>query len=279
MTRERRWLDELPLESAERELLVAGRAARPSGDDVDASWRAFLLAASGTTSAAASAGAARAMSAKAAIATKASTAGLLSVATLKSFAVGIALGVGVSTAGALVERAHPRQAAPASAARGTLAPGARPNATMPKQPLPVAAPVALPPVPAAPEQGGNAELSLRAAPHAATPTASNPATTVAPEPGAAASAPSGSSLSAQARELAQVKRLLDAGATAEALRQLATNFSAGEPTALSEERDALYVQALARAGRGVEARTRAREFLSRYPRSPYVTSIRRLAQE
>jgi hypothetical protein len=102
---------------------------------------------------------------------------------------------------------------------------------------------------------------------------------LAPRLAAPESASTGPSLAAEARQLAQVKRLLDAGATAEALRQLATNFGAGEPTLLSEERDALYVQALTRAGRGTEARARAREFLSRYPRSPYVESIRRVGEE
>jgi hypothetical protein len=281
MTHERRWLDELPLGSAERELLVAGKAARPRGDEVDAGWRAFSSATSGTASAAARAGAGHAFSAKAAsgvAATKASAASLLSVATVKSFAVGIALGVGVSAAGALVERVHPRQALPASVARGPLASRARQKAAPPRGPVRVAEPVSLAPVPAVRERGGTAEVFPRAAPHAATVPASNPAPSVARRL-EAASAPSGPSLSVQARELARVKRLLDAGATAEALRGLAASFSAGESNALSEERDALYVQALARAGRGAEARARAREFLSRYPRSPYVDRIRRLGDE
>ncbi len=282
MTRESRWLDELPLESAERELLVAGKAARPSGDDVDAGWRAFSIAASATTSAAASAGAGHAISAKAAAgtaATKASAAVLLSAATLKSFAVGIALGVGVSAAGAIVERVHPRQAPSASVARAALAPGARSSGRAPRPPLAAGDPLALPVVPSTREQSGTAELSVRAAPHPATAVASSPVASSAPRVAAPESASAGPSLAAEARQLAQVKRLLDAGATAEALRQLAANFSAGEPTLLSEERDALYVQALTRAGRGAEARARAREFLSRYPRSPYVESIRRVGEE
>jgi hypothetical protein len=283
MTLESRWLDELPLESAERELLVAGKAARPSRDDVDANWRAFSIALGGPTSAAASAGASHAISAKAAsgFATKASAAGLLSAATMKSFAVGIALGVGVSAGGAVIERVRPPQARPASAASRPLAPGADPTGRVPKPlprtgALPISAPLAT-----AFEQGSRAEPSVRAAPHTAPAAAAIPAPTSAPALGGAApaSAPSGPSLSAQARELAQVKRLLDAGATAEALRHLTTNFSAGEPSALSEERDALFVQALTRAGRGAEARARAREFLSRYSRSPYLESIRRVADE
>ncbi|HSU39724.1 MAG TPA: hypothetical protein VLJ38_09150 [Polyangiaceae bacterium] len=283
MTLESRWIDELPLESAERELLVAGKAARPSRDDVDANWRAFSIALSGPTSAAASAGASHAMSAKAAsgLATKASAAGLLSAATVKSFAVGIALGVGVSAASAVVERVRPPQVRPASAASRPLAPGADPTPRVPKPvPRTGALPIS-PPLASAFEQGGRAEPALRAAPHTTTAAAAIPAPTSAlPLAGApSATLLSGPSLSAQAHELAQVKRLLDAGATAEALRHLTATFSAGEPSALSEERDALFVQALTRAGRGAEARARAREFLGRYSRSPYLESIRRVAEE
>ena len=76
-----------------------------------------------------------------------------------------------------------------------------------------------------------------------------------------------------------MKRLLDAGSTEEALRRLEATFGVGAASSLPEERDALYVQALERAGRPTEAKVRARLFLTRYPRSPYVTRIRRVAEE
>ena len=48
MTNTKRWLDELPLGSGERELLLVGKAARPAEGAIDANWQA-LCAALGTT--------------------------------------------------------------------------------------------------------------------------------------------------------------------------------------------------------------------------------------
>jgi len=87
------------------------------------------------------------------------------------------------------------------------------------------------------------------------------------------------SLARQARELAELKRLIDHGSATEALSRLDKNFSAGTPSVLSEERDALYVQALARAQRRDEARRFARQFLVRYPHSPYFETMRQLLTE
>jgi hypothetical protein len=95
-------------------------------------------------------------------------------------------------------------------------------------------------------------------------------------PAPTSSPPATATLSEQARELAETKRLIDAGSAAEALRRLEANRGANAPFALSEERDALYVQALYRARRRAEARLAARQFVIRYPESPYLETLRQL---
>ena len=40
----KRWLDELPLESAERALLLAGKSAQPPSGSADANWQALSVA-------------------------------------------------------------------------------------------------------------------------------------------------------------------------------------------------------------------------------------------
>jgi TolA-binding protein len=73
--------------------------------------------------------------------------------------------------------------------------------------------------------------------------------------------------------------LIDKGANDEALRRLDKDFHADSASLLSEERDALYVQALARAQRRDEARALARQFLVHYPHSPYFETMRQLLGE
>jgi hypothetical protein len=280
MMGEKRWLDELPLESAERELLVAGRAARPTRGAVDENWRAFSLVASGSSTAGTSgAGHAASVKTTSGIVLKAGTGGLFGVATVKSFAIGVALGVGVSGTSAVVARVRQLHARPAAMLDRTAA---LPPREAPEQGPPsrlgerASAVAALAPVPEPSAKKAepfvHGEPRVAAASLAPLPESSSPAPAVVV-------GPSEASLSAQARELAVVKRLLDAGATADALHRLEANFSAGNASVLSEERDALYVQALTRAGRSVEARQRARRFVALYPRSPYVEIIRRVAQD
>lgn len=85
------------------------------------------------------------------------------------------------------------------------------------------------------------------------------------------------SLAAQAHEVAAIKRLLDTGASADAAIKLQSAIESGRLTALAEDRDALYVEALVKAQRGAEARRVAKQFLTRYPASPWRTRIQELA--
>ncbi|HET7545708.1 MAG TPA: hypothetical protein VFK05_37830, partial [Polyangiaceae bacterium] len=104
MTNTKRWLDELPADSSERELLLVGKSARPAEGMVDANWRALCVAlgTSAAASGALSTGvASNALSASAsvpaqigsaAVASKAASAGLLLMIG-KSLVVGVAVGL------------------------------------------------------------------------------------------------------------------------------------------------------------------------------------------
>ena len=63
-----------------------------------------------------------------------------------------------------------------------------------------------------------------------------------------------------------------AGAALEAARAHKQRFPRG---ALVEERESVWIRALARAGRVDEARKRAQRFFSRYPRSIYRAAVER----
>ncbi|HET7538907.1 MAG TPA: hypothetical protein VFK05_03520, partial [Polyangiaceae bacterium] len=153
-------------------------------------------------------------------------------------------------------------ARPTPALRAVVEP--RPTASSPAEPL---AAVPVPPTRGALPASSSRERSAVGA---------TPAPPNAPAPLAAvgSEADKTASLSQQARELAELKRLIDSGASSEALRRL--EHSPEAASLLTEERDALYVQALARAQRRDEARTAARRFLAHYPHSPYFETIRQL---
>jgi len=295
MTSTKRWLDELPLGSGERELLLVGKAARPAEGAIDANWQA-LCAALGTTaisgtfatSAAASSSAAPAAASASAAASakvgasiavgKAASAGLFVVAA-KSLALGVGIGLAVMGAATVVQHST-RSALPATVTKPIpVQPARRPLLSAPQLPV-TAAPVATEAAPVASSSGTSAVSRAREPGIVSNPI---PAQLGGVQPAVAASATSTdektASLARQARELAELKRLIDHGSATEALGRLDKNFSAGTPSVLSEERDALYVQALARAQRRDEARTFARQFLVRYPHSPYFETMRQLLTE
>lgn len=274
---EKRWLDELPLESAERTLLLAGKSAHPPSGTADANWQALCVALSAPAGLATGGSAAYSASVKAAssgIVSKAGAGGLLSAATLKSFAVGVALGVGVSGTSVVVSRVTRPDERPRVAVNPKLK-APEPRATAP-HPTTAAAPAEASgaAAPSSSALGETSSLPSEDGPHA---TSSAPTHLETPTPVPTASSPLGdTSLSEQARELAVVKRLLDAGAATQALRRLEASFGAGTLSTLVEERDALYVQALSQGGRRSEASAAAQRFIDRYPRSPYLAMMRRL---
>jgi hypothetical protein len=369
MTDLKRWLDELPADSPERSLLVAGQAARPPADSCDSGWRALTLAlgttsaltvaateasaaattvgaATATTTAATTAAQAAAVSvAKAAqsagiaanlqaalpVAAAAKTAVGVSGLSLgaKALAIGFAMGLGVLGAGTVTERVMDRHAsmpAPRSS-------GADRESTVPRRVsaesdalygpgaasgAPATSDTARAPgdATAAREQTPDAPgIPIRVTERVAEPSqraASGPAnarraavsganvessqqridlgasvTELAP-PSLGSAAPASTSqaggadaipLAEQARELAQIQRLVQAGATAEALRRLEAHRHTNALSGLGEERDALYVQALAKAQHTEQARFWGNRFLQRYPNSAHAEKIRRLILE
>lgn len=323
MTDERRWLDELPLDAPERDLLAAGKSAKPPEGSADIGWQAMTVAlgaaavtttvttqAIATTAAAAKAGSivsatSGAAATSATVAAKLAVGGVgMSLAT-KAIAIGFAVGMGAVTVGTIYEHgqrhdaqhhdAQHRDAQPKAVASvesparapsrrpmepSAIAPTAstQPDVTAPNaalsetavsstvtpavDQLSVVPATALKELPAIPSQA----TAHRAA-TVASGNASAPATQIEPKP---------VSLADQARELAQVKRLVDAGATGEALRRLEASRASDLHTALSEERDALYIQALDKAQHRAQAELFAKRFLARYPNSPHAEKMRTL---
>lgn len=291
MTKAKRWLDELPLESSERELLLVGKAARPADGAIDANWRALCVALSTTAaasvvvtgaaanSASSSPSVVAATSAKVGssiVVSKAASAGLLVVIT-KSLAVGLAVGFAVMGAGAMAEHMSADKE-PRAAVKKTVATSTAPRPSAGSMPTPNVAPAdSIASAPAQLPRGSSSSLPPSRERFSSSPTP-GPAPTPVVAAAAAAVSPEekAASLLQQARELAELKRLIDNGATSEALRRLDKDFRANTVSALSEERDALYVQALAGAQRSQEARAFARQFLIRYPHSPYFEAMHQL---
>lgn len=304
MTRTNRWLDVLPVDSAERQLLLAGRADTPPPGSVDLDWQALSAALGAavatttiTTSAVATSGTVQAGAASAigAATTKATVAGIGLSLAAKSVTIGFVLGMGMIGAGTAVSEIHQRgrqssanttlvqpslrPAAPATPRARHAAPEAS-TVTLPEQTLPpreiptssaavpsssvkrfVSEPTERATIPASEREA----LGSRSQSGAATPTEVPPPV-----------ASSGPSLAAQAQDLAQVKRLIDGGNATEAIRRLQVSSVEGMHPALTEERDALYVQALDKAQMRAQTVLFAKRFLARYPNSPHSARMRSL---
>lgn len=304
MIKTNRWLDVLPVNSAERQLLLAGRADNPPPDGVDLDWQALSAALGAavatttiTTNAVATTGTVQAAAASAigAATTKATVAGIGLSLAAKSVTIGFVLGMGMIGAGTAVSEIHQRgwqSSAHTTAVQSELQPAA--SATPRAKHADLEASTATLPEPALPSR--ELPTSPGAVPSSAvkrfvpepigavpTPAAQREARRPWPQSGATTPlevpppvAASGPSLAAQARDLAQVKRLIDGGDSTEAIRRLQVSSVEGMHPALSEERDALYVQALDKAQMRAQAVLFAKRFLARYPNSPHSASMRSL---
>jgi len=278
MTNTKRWLDELPSQSYERELLLVGKSAQPAPGALEANWRALSVALgtsaiSGVVASSAAASSASAKLGTSLAASKVASTGL-AVTAAKSLAIGAALGLAVFGTGAIVEHSSQNREQRASASQPSALPTARRSSATPAAAAP-AREIAAAPEPSAPDPTSSvATPPERLAASSAPPLQPSSAASASPTTPADKAA----SLSQQARELAELKRLIDSGAPSEALRRL-PNFGGDTVSVLAEERDALYVQALARAQRRVEARIFAQRFIARYPHSPYFESMRQLLSE
>ena len=260
------WLDQLPLDSHERQLLEAGKAEHPPRGAVDQGWQELRIALGGAATASAlassKAAATTATSASSALAGKAAGSGLGAVVYAKSVAIGCAVALSVLGGGRWVYRlAEPSVARPPVRQEPAVEPTARvaPARSSSVSSLDSVAPSSEP-------------VSADTAPKK--PKAPAPEAAAAPATAGTTPTPT---LAEQARELAQIKRLLDAGDTSSALRRLETSFAERAHGQLSEERDALLVQAVEKSGDRERAGQLARQFLARYPNSPQRGKMRALA--
>jgi hypothetical protein len=87
-----------------------------------------------------------------------------------------------------------------------------------------------------------------------------------------------SRLAAEAELVLDARRELREGNAASALRRLETARPELVGGALTQEREALTIEALHRSGQPEAAARRAREFLRRYPRSPHAASVSAFAR-
>jgi len=261
MSDPRRWSEDAgELSGAERRLLRAGLEPSVPRSAKRAVWVALAAQLPSAVAAATTAGAGAGG--------LASTLGSMSL--LKAAGAGVLLGATTITAATVIEHhsaARPtapapvRVAAPAVSARPLVAAGPRPKVSSPA--------TLADPAPAAPlPEVGRTRSPSVAAPLAAAPLAA-PSVASFPDDGAS------SRPDAESRKVATARSLLRAGqaqAALVALERTRHDFPNGE---LSQERDALTIDALRALGNTAEARRRAAAFLARYPSSPHAPIARR----
>ncbi len=119
-----------------------------------------------------------------------------------------------------------------------------------------------PPAAAAPEQAAPATVTMEA-----------PAMASAPPPPSAAAPAHSSQLSAERILLDEARAALAQGDPARAIDRLERHRRAFPAPLLAEERDAMWIQALVKAGRYDEARARAATFQKRSPDSLFTSVV------
>jgi Outer membrane lipoprotein len=292
MSTPRRWLESAgELSDLEREVLSAGAGELPPAGAKQA-VRAAIAAASGAAAATGT------TSAKAALGAGGATqATATSTATTLVFLKGLGLGLllGTVVAGGITSFYSSRAGTspPRVALSGQPAVRLAPSATLLREMMPQAplAPSPEPTVESARATSSNVQHSTVPAP-APAPAPSD----VVREPVRGSAVPSGAiafpnlepalppvtpkpapntTALAESRAVAEARNLLRSGDPREALSRLQAlqrDFPSG---ILNQERDALVIEALLAAGNSSEARERAKEFLSRYPKSPHAAAARR----
>jgi hypothetical protein len=250
-----RWLDGgETLTPDERRALEAdiGRSS-PSGAK-HAVWGALAVKLTVASAAAATTGTAAAATGVGAAAS------VTTLSLLKFGGAGLALGVFTSTALFVAER----PAAP-------TAPDARDSAVLASAALSASA--AAEPVRAAPPPEANTPAPVTADSAGAERSASSQGGRPRE-----ASTESATVVESESQRVAHARALLRAGDATQALRSLLA-LELDEPSGLlTQEREALLIEALAASGKRDAARQRAARFLTRYPKSPHATAVRRAAE-
>jgi hypothetical protein len=247
-----RWLEDEEASGLERQLVRSAGPCEPPAGAEDRIWGALALrlppgdggGSGGAEGLGAGAGA------------------LGTLGALKSAGIGAVAGLLVAGAASFADSPPPRQAGP-------TAPTAVMAAAAPEVPKTAAAAVsAPPPAAAAPSAPGQRAIAARQAERA-------PISSV----GSLAdhSGRGDSQLREESRALQAVRDALRRGDAVGALATLEATRARHPASVLGQEREALTIQALARAGQRDAARSRARAFLEKFPTSPHAESLARFA--
>ncbi len=230
----------------ERELLQAARGVRLSVSEKQAIWAGVtLLVVPAAASAAPS------------VAPAAATKAALGLTPLVK-GVLLALGLGGLSAGGYWLSRGSEPAPAASAARSVVSASSASNAS---------------PVPAA-TTGVPVVADTAPAPSAASSGA--PSKAASHEPSASEQK---SALSDESAAVLQIRRTLRAGDASGALRLLEQARQRFPRGALSQEREALGIEALAKSGATAAAARKAQAFLRAYPKSPYASDVQSFAEQ
>jgi hypothetical protein len=270
MTPPRRWLDDAEGSSdAEREMLRAGLSLEPPAGAEGAVWASLLAklppgglppSPSGST-AGAKAAAGKAAAAKA-------TTAAVSGGVLKAALIGAGSAVVVLAGYAAVAPSAPEPPPPAPVVAASQAP----RAVAPEPRAPSAAPAV------APSAEPSSEPPAERRPEPRAPSAA-PVASAAPssEPPAEPAVERETLLREESRLVGEAREALRAGHAADALAQLEqirTRFPGG---VLTQEREALAIESLARSGQRAEAAARAAAFVKAYPTSPLAARVQAFA--
>jgi Outer membrane lipoprotein len=227
----------------ERDLVAAGRAQGPSADERERIWHGIAAQCAASSLAAGTDAAAAAATAPV------KGGGLWAVSSWKVVAVATLVGAGAITGARMIHRGSP----------------------------PISSPAAQPtPPPAAPFPSG----PVVSEPNEAAEAAGESAAVPTPPPSAVRT--SNDAKKVRASRLAEESRVVldargalrsgDLGQAMHLLEAARTEFPDG---ALTQEREALTIEAIGRSGRGELASKRAEAFLREYPKSPHASDVRR----
>jgi hypothetical protein len=276
-------------------LIMAGKRISPPADAEERGWRAIsmslgsgpfpsfggsegspaLPSGSGTTNGSGilSGGGAASKATGATVSASASSAPLVPAAAIKTFVVGAALGASTVTGVRAIE--HATSPAPESA---TIIAPQRTTIAVPTTSEAVAM-TSSATLPSSVPQVGAPSIStahhmLRGPETLRSPSVHEQQKATASFPAEVTKAES--SLVLEARDLALAKELLAEGHATKALAHLTKTSERFPSGSLTEERDVLFIEALARSGLGDLARQRARAFEASRPMSPLLERVRSL---
>jgi hypothetical protein len=276
----RRWIDQAGAELGfERQLVLAGKKQDPPAGAQDRVWTALgpMLGPGGGPGSLGPGNAGPGLGSAAPV-------GGAALGIAKSFVIGAVVGLGcVAAVGGVRKLARPGPTVPnvskivAAPDLGPMAPAARPvgSAESPAPPRSPPRPVSTGQTDPGPKPWVN---GMDEAPATPVGRAAMPEVGEHSEPAAKPRSERNNQLELEAVELAQAKNLLGSGQAASALGLLTDSSRRFSDGALSQEREALTIEALVRSGKIELGRQRAQAFLAGHPESPLANRVRRLVE-